>query len=208
MKTLKLLSILGCSALLFFSCEELPDKEAPPTEHPEAIPAPDNIITVQSADSLYKTYGRSRAPFIENGVNEVFEGLEKPYEATRFVTADYEKMKAYIAFIDQESKAAGVKPTGLRIYFGATKPKKGKPGRETVYMNPVKPFKGIEGDISYAIHTNLDGKKTAITVGSVLDNKIPKGANLILQTGDTQSLAGDELGWPPPPKPNDPNDYH
>ncbi len=169
---------------------------------------PDNIISVEEADSLYRTYGQNRAPFIEAGVNELYEGLDKPYEATRFVTADYEKMKAYMAFIEKESKEAGVTPKGLRIYFGATKPAKGKPGRETVFLNPVAAFKGVDGNISYAIHTDLDGIKEAITVGDVIDGKIPKPSDTKSLNGGIQSLAGDDWEYPPPPRQNDPNDYH
>ncbi|AEE18682.1 hypothetical protein JM84_0973 [Dokdonia sp. Hel_I_63] len=169
---------------------------------------PDNIIPVEEADSLYRTYGQNRAPFIEGGVNKLYEDLDKPYEATRFVTADYEKMKAYMAFIEKESKEAGVTPKGLRIYFGATKPAKGNPGRETVFLNPVAAFKGIDGDISYAIHTDVDGNKEPITVGDVIDGKIPKPSDSKLSNGVIQSLAGDDVIWPPPPIQNDPNDYH
>lgn len=169
---------------------------------------PDNIIPVQEADDLYKTYGDDRAPIIENKINDQYRDQDPPYEATRFVTADYDKLKAYIAFIDQESEEAGVTPKGLRIYFGATKPTKGKPGRETVFFNPVAAFKGIDGDISYAIHTDLDGNKQAITVGDVIDGKIPKASDTELVNGGVQSLAGDDVIWPPPPIQNDPNDYH
>ncbi|WP_298330098.1 hypothetical protein [uncultured Dokdonia sp.] len=169
---------------------------------------PDNIISVEEADSLYRTYGQNRAPFIEGGVNKMYEDLDKPYEATRFVTADYEKMKAYMAFIEKESKEAGVTPKGLRIYFGATKPTKGKPGRETVFINPVAAFKGVDGNISYAIHTDLDGNKQVITVGDVIDGKIPKPSDTKSLNGGIQSLAGDDWEYPPPPRQNDPNDYH
>jgi len=169
---------------------------------------PDNIISVQEADDLYKTYGDDRAPIIEREVNDQYRGQDPPYEATRFVTADYEKLKEYIAFIDQESKEAGVTPEGLRIYFGATEPTKGKPGRETVFFNPVAAFEGIDGDISYAIHTDSKGKKKAITVGDVIDGKIPKTSDTKLVNGGVQSLAGDDVIWPPPPIQNDPNDYH
>jgi hypothetical protein len=169
---------------------------------------PDNIISVEEADSLYRTYGQNRAPFIEGGVNKMYEDLDKPYEATRFVTADYDKLKAYIAFIDQESKEAGVSPKGLRIYFGATKPTKGKPGRETIFLNPVAAFKGVDGNISYAIHTDLDGNKQVITVGDVIDGKIPKPSDTKSLNGGIQSLAGDDWEYPPPPRQNDPNDYH
>ena len=169
---------------------------------------PDNIIPVQEADNLYKTYGDDRAPIIERNVNDQYRGQDPPYEATRFVTADYEKMKAYMAFIEKESKEAGVTPEGLRIYFGAAEPTKGKPGKETIFFNPVATFKGIDGDISYAIHTDSKGNKKAITVGDVIDGKIPKTSNTDLLYGGVQSLAGNTVTFPPPPHPNDPNDYH
>lgn len=206
MKTFKLLVLFCASALIFTSCNEHHETGDP---QPMVVAPPSNIISVDEADQWYKNYGTDRAPIIEEGVNDQYPGLTDPYQTTRFVTADYETLKNYIAFIDQESKAAGVTPQGLRIYFAATDATSKGPGKETVFMNPVATFKGVKGNISYAIATNAAGAKKAVTVGSVIDStKSPSGANLILQGGTIQSLAGDELGWPPPPYPNDPNDYH
>ena len=206
MKTLKIMTLCCISVLLFSSCEEHHDTGGP---MPIAVEDPGNIISVQEADKWYKNYGTDRAPIIEEGVNDQYPTLTDPYKTTRFVTADYETLKKYMAFIDQESKAAGVTPQGLRIYFAATDATSKGPGKETVFMNPVATFDGVKGNISYAIATSASGVKKAVTVGSVIDStKSPNGANLIFQGGSIQSLAGDDLQWPPPPYPNDSNDYH
>lgn len=206
MRTLKLCALCCISALFFISCNQNTGATAASTD---PIPPSSNIISVEQADQWYKNYESDRVDIIETGVNDQFPSLTDPYKTTRFVTADYETLKSYIAYIDQESKDAGITPKGLRIYFAATDATT-EPGKETVFMNPVTSFKGVKGNISYAIATDIKGNKTAVTVGSVIDNTTSpiSGANLLLQGGSIQSLAGDDLGWPPPPYPNDPNDYH
>lgn len=207
MKQLKPTALLCLIVLAFISCNQ---NTGATDESSEPLAPPSNIIPIAEADQWYKNYGTDKAPILEEGINDIYPALADPYEATRFVTADYETLKNYIAFIDKESSAAGVVPSGLRIYFAATNSTTKSPGKETVFMNPVTSFKGITGEISYAIATNAAGNKTAVTVGSVLDGTTSpiSGANLLLQGGSIQSLAGDDLGWPPPPYPNDPNDYH
>lgn len=216
MKKINTFALILVSTLLTTSCGDNTTNNPPvvtpiaPVEEVVVLPPSSNIISIEEADSLYVNYGNDRASLIEKSMNTKYK-LATSYESSRFVTADYETLKKYIAYIDQESKKAGVTPTGLRIYFGATDGKGKTPGRETTYFNPVMKFKGIEGDIAYAIATDATGKSTAVTVGSVLDDKKTKsntGTNRSLQGGGIQSLAGDEVTWPPPPKANDPNDYH
>lgn len=208
MKLKKQWSFLLLSGLLIWSCAEKPKSHPENQNSPQVSLSPTpNIVPVIKAGNWYKNYGNNRATFIEGSVNKEYTDLVKPYEATRFVTADYKILKEYIAFIDQESKNAGVVPSGLRFYFGATSKTTTDPGRETIFLNPVTSFKNIRGDISYAIATDSKGNKIAVTVGSVIDSKAPAGKNLIMQR-KIQSLAGDDVIWPPPPVQNDPNDYH
>ena len=205
MKTLKMIALCCIGALTIVSCGNQENQNAAAQV---VLDAPGMIIPVMQADQWFINYENERVPIIESAINDSFPALVDPFETTQFVTADYQALKDYIAYIDQESAAAGVTPEGLRIYFAATDASKGIPGRETVFMNPVTSFKGLKGNMSYAIATDIKGKKTAITVGSVIDGKKPSGTNLILQGGSIQSLAGDDFGWPPPPNPGDPNDYH
>ncbi len=209
MKQLKMTALLCLAVFAFISCNE-GNNPTVTTAMEAPIPPPTNIISVEQADNYYKNYEGTRVPIIEEGVNAAYPGLTNPFKTSRFVTVDFAQMAEYIEFIEQESKDAGVTPNGLRIYFAATDGIKGTPGKETFFMNPVVNFKGVKGDISYAIATDATGKKTAVTVGSIIDStESPiSGANLLLQGGNTQSLAFNRGTFPPPPHPGDANDYH
>lgn len=219
MKTFKSTIVLLGTLLFFSACVEKPhdhhdDDDGLPNM--DVVDEPEIIISVNDADRLFKNYGAERAKVLEEIVNSSND-LETPYIATRFVTVDYADLKQYVAFIDQESKRAGVKPEGLRFYFAKedAPTNNGKisaaDGKETIFVNPVLSFDGVNGQIAYAIQTDAAGNSTAVTVGSVIDSTKtprPKGANLLLQTTGIQSLASDTFGYPPPPIPGDPNDYH
>jgi len=222
MKTPKTLLLLLVGAFLLFSCGEHTNNQDG-DHHDDDKPTvgtvaePNIIISVEDADALFKNYGVDRADKLEVVVNQTND-LEEPYIATRFVTVDYATLQQYMNFINQESKKAGVTPEGLRFYFGQEKSPVSSDketfgaGRETIFVNPVTTFKGINGQISYAILPDGSGNYSAVTVGSVIDSDDPKnpqkGANLLLKRDGVQSLAGDTFGYPPPPVPGDPNDYH
>jgi len=128
-------------------------------------------------------------------------------DAPHFVDFDYKDLKEYLLFIESQSKEANVEIEALRFYF-AQYPSQYPSGKtpkdvnkKSLFYNPVTAFPGLIGNMSYAIQKNVDGTSEAVTVGSILD--MGKSNDT-----DVQSLAGDDLEWPPPPYPNDPNDYH
>lgn len=99
-----------------YGCGEEKQKTPEPKKEIE-VDAPSNIISLEQADSIYGNYSKHRVSIIEN--YETKERVpEEKFEASRFVDFDYETIKKYIAYIDQEAKSAGVKKvTKLRLYF-------------------------------------------------------------------------------------------
>ncbi len=217
MKKSKFLLPLFLAGVFLISCGEKPHDNGHDDDDgqgEEMVDPPEFIIPIQKADNLYLNYGDNRADFLEEIVNEQNPDLDEKYTPTRFVTVDFDEMYQYMTFVKQQSDKAKIKPEGLRFYFGQIKSKGSKgidPGVETLFFNPTATFEGIDGEISYAIKTDVNGNISAVTVGSVIDSsktqQTQKGANLLLQ-GGIQSLAGDDVHFPPPPIQNDPNDYH
>ncbi|MFT5751340.1 MAG: hypothetical protein ACI828_000515 [Flavobacteriales bacterium] len=220
MKTLKrTIALLG--TLFFLSaCAEKPQNDNHDDDGPNEeveLKAPANIISVTQADTLYQEYGSNRVGLIQNAQNVDKNGdLIDPDDArfvpaTRALVVDYNLLKSYIAYIDQEAKDSKTTVKSLRIYLGKY-PDNGyysekKPGSETVFLNPTTIFDG-GNEASFAIQNNSDGSSTAVSVGSVLGtSKLPEKSNLVLkQSGPIQSLALDDLGQIPPPY-SDKDDY-
>lgn len=218
MKNLKITSILVTVLLCISACAEKPNGEDPGHDEPvmDTVPEPDIIISVLAADSLYRNYGSDRANFLEEVVNEQNPDIDGGYNPTRFVTVEFDVLSDYLKFVSQQSAKAGIKPKGIRFYLGQIGSESEvdgiDPGPETIFFNPTAAFPGITGDISYALQIDPAGNYRAVTVGSIIDaasktQQSQKGANLLLQ-GGIQSLAGDRVGFPPPPHPGDENDYH
>lgn len=213
MKTFKSTIALLGTLLFLNACVEKPQDTNHNDDGPHEgveLKAPANIISVTQADTLYQEYGNNRVDLIQDAQNVDENG--KPIDpddarfvpATRALVVDYNMLKSYIAYIDQEAKDSKVTVKNLRIYLGKY-PDVGtysgkRPGSETVFMNPTTVFDG-GNEASFAIQNNADGSSTAVSVGSVLGtSKLPGKSNLVLkQTGPIQSLALDDMGQIPPP---------
>ena len=176
---------------------------------------PSIIIPVEDAGALFKDYEYNRISLIESKQNTDSNGNrissnDKRYiKATRSVTIDYEQLKEYLYFIEEQAAEAETEIKGLRIYFGKY-PDSGRfptgnackyPGAETVFMNPTMMHE--KDEVSFAIATNRKGGSQAIPVGEIL-NTSKKGD----QYGEeTRSLAGNTFTRIPPPDENN-NDFH
>ncbi|WP_291961204.1 hypothetical protein [Maribacter sp.] len=159
--------ILYSSILIaFINCkkEEKKDIEQP---HPIAtVSAPEGIISIKEASTLYNNYTEHRADIIEQYEQKV-RAPEKEFQVGRFVDFDYQTIKDYIAYVDQEAKNAGVeKVTKLRLYF-ANYPTKGNfpdgkpfvhPRQNSIFIVPTLNKKGED----YAFYIGENGKAELI----------------------------------------------
>ncbi|PRX53911.1 hypothetical protein [Flagellimonas meridianipacifica] len=111
-----LLLVLGGLLLIGTSCQERSKpSEEPEQEEKETVKPPSDIISIEQSKSLYDNYTRNRiAPIMafEKEMND-----DEEFEAARFVDFDYDTMKQYIAYVEQEAKKAKVDVSTFRLYF-------------------------------------------------------------------------------------------
>ena len=112
-KSLFCLVALSLFVFSFNSCAEKMEKEK--EETPEVL-APAQIVQIDEAKAMYENYTDRRLPLIQHYEDSINEGKEK-FDVARYVSYDYETIKQYLAFIEQEAKKANVEISGLRFYF-------------------------------------------------------------------------------------------
>jgi hypothetical protein len=197
----------GTYLLCFFVCfcnwscnnekKDMPNEPNTPIE----VSAPSNIISLDEANSIYDNYTKHRIALIETYESQEREPSES-FEAARFVDFDYQMIKDYIAFIDQESAKAGVKEvTKLRMYF-ANYPNENKfpDGKSVVHKRQnsifLTPTLAVNGG-NYSFYIGDDGKAKLIIdqkiqsekgIGSVSDNEETAHASLIPNFFKTTSM--------------------
>ena len=175
MKTVKRLLPQMVALLLvctfYVSCEPKPKDKATDNpeeeqEEPPIVERPDNIISLDEADVIYDNYSQHRVALIEPYENKKRSPEEK-FEAARFVDFDYDTVKQYIAYVDQEAKKAGVKKvTKLRLYFAnypedKTFPDKKEvvhPRQNSIFMIPTLDSDGI----NYGFYIGPNGEASLI----------------------------------------------
>ncbi|GMN07428.1 hypothetical protein MTsPCn5_28170 [Croceitalea sp. MTPC5] len=147
-------------AILTLSCEQQ-KKEHQPEPTPEVekvVKAPEGIISLADADSLYVDYSDRRANNIAK-IESQNQDDGKPFVPTRFVSFDIDSLKQYIAYVEHEAKKGGAKTDSLRIYFGNYgKRNKKYLRRNTVFIVPAAEVNGDYGGIFIA----ADGKAQLI----------------------------------------------
>ncbi len=157
-----------CTFMLFsmLSCNTEKKEKSIESKAPIEVLAPSNIISLEDANSTYDNYTKHRINIIASYETQQRVPQEK-FEPARFVDFDYEMMKDYIAYVDQEAKKAGVKKvTKLRMYF-ANYPneKKFKDGKEVVHPRQnsifITPTLEKNGG-NYSFYIGNDGKPELI----------------------------------------------
>lgn len=195
-------------------------KENTPEENPPVLEAPANIVSLEQADAIYANYSKHRIPAIESYETKQ-RAPSEAFEAARFVDFDYQMIKDYIAYVDQEAEKAGVKKvTKLRMYFANYPNEKTFPdGKEVVherqnsiFMTPTLAKNGG----NYSFYIGDDGKPELIIdwkaemhkgMGSVPEQQEKTHASLVpsfFTTNnsmfDGQSLILNRGNNGPPPK--------
>lgn len=178
--------ILALSAfvLTMGSCAEKKQPKQEKEQIQKEVKAPESIISLKEANSIYDNYTKHRVSLIENYETEQRAPSEE-FISARFVDFDYKTIKNYIAYVDQEASKAGVKEvTKLRLYF-ANYPNEGKfsdgkrivhPRQNSVFMVPTLDKNGE----NYGFYIGDDGKAQLISdwkqgnkVGMGLDTSNP-----------------------------------
>lgn len=209
--------------VVFTNCNENNKTKPQPEEEqvkPSVAEAPVNIISLQQADAIYTNYSKHRIPMIEN--YETKERLPSAkFEAARFVDFDYDTLKNYLAYVDQEAANAGVKKvTKLRMYF-ANYPDENtfKDGKNVVHprQNSLFLIPTLEKDGgNYSFYIGEDGKPKLVIdwkdhqlekgMGSTLEQSQTARASIMpnffssLNSYNSTSLILNRSGSGPPPK--------
>lgn len=122
-------------AFLFYSCNG--EAKKPREEDKSEVLAPAQIVEIPQAKSMYDHYTVRRVPLIQRYEDSINRGrgydkiqlqdqnkaanqedsAPKPFDVGRFVYYDYETIKQYMAYIEQEAEAAGVEISTLRFYY-------------------------------------------------------------------------------------------
>ena len=133
-KLLFRLIVLSLFVFSFNSCVEKTEKEK---EETPIVDAPAQIVQIDQAKKMYDLYTERRVSLIQHFEDSINRSKQnntirqekkadmkadigekgKAFDVARYVSYDYETIKQYMAFIEQEAKKANVEISGLRFYF-------------------------------------------------------------------------------------------
>lgn len=163
----KILALLVLTTA-FIACDGVPDKTD--DDGAEYNGPPKQIISVKDAKSMYDSYTDRRSTIIKK-YEEEQDSTEKFYP-TRYGQYDFETMKHYMAYLEDQAKMAKVKITGLRYYF-ANYPADGSVGdtkeyekHNSFFILPTAEFNGEE--LGFFIRVDDDGNRNAVPVRDVV----------------------------------------
>lgn len=115
-KTKKILLSSIASVVFIISLNSCAEKVEKQKEEASLVVAPAQIVLIDQAKSMYDNYSERRSPLIQRYEDSINGGKEK-FDVARYVSYDYETIKQYLAFIEQEAAKANVEISGLRFYL-------------------------------------------------------------------------------------------
>lgn len=119
----------------FMGCKKGDKKEDPPNEPDTEVKAPKQIVTVARAKAMFENYTTRRAPLIEKYEDSVDRYVKKrkdTFDVARYIYYDYDTIKQYLKYIEQEAKLANVEISTLRFYFSNYPDKARFPDRDSI----------------------------------------------------------------------------
>ncbi len=159
---------LGCTLMLLASCQQKPKQEKtddpPQQEEREVVKPPKSIISLEESKELYDNYTRNRVECIKTF--EMERSDDENFEVARWSAYDFDEVKQYIAFVEQEAKKAKVDVSTLRFYF-ANYPNKEKfpDGKPVVHPRQnsifIVPTIKVDGQ-NFGFYIGADGEAKLI----------------------------------------------
>ncbi|MCM4164521.1 MULTISPECIES: hypothetical protein [unclassified Arenibacter] len=194
MKNLKRTQAKLCVGALivfgFTSCEQKKEKNPVKEPAPTEISAPKQIVSVAQAKTMYDAYGERRVGLIEAYENEL--APEKKFDVARFGYYDYNTIKEYMDYIEQEAKRANVEISSLRFYFSNYPDKKTfDDGREIKHPKQnsffiIPALKENDREYGFYIREEDDGKNVPVLLTDNLEPKKEAGTD---RSGESKSEA-------------------
>ena len=207
MKNLKRIHAKLCLGILVVfglaSCEQKKEKTPVTEPEPMEINAPKQIVSVSQAKTMYDAYGERRVGLIEKYENEL--APEKKFDVARFGYYDYNTIKEYMTYIEQEAKKANVEISSLRFYFSNYPDKKTfEDGREIKHPKQnsffiIPAVKDNDREYGFYIREEDDGKNVPILLTDNLEPKKDEAMDRMQQTGESKSEASFMPTAPPAP---------
>ena len=143
------------------SCAE--KKENVQDREQTEVLAPNQIIPIAEAKGMYDNYSNRRVPLIQKYEDSINDNKEK-FDVARYVSYDYETIKQYLAYIEQEAQKANVEISGLRFYFSnypneaffpGTKDSLKHPRQNSILLSPTLKRR----DRDYLFYVEGDGEQ-------------------------------------------------
>ncbi len=197
-KIKKLILPLLCTSVLSYSlvsCKDNKETQSEENKHEdkvvEDVKPPEQIVSIDQAREMYNNYSKHRVEVIND--YEMRTRTDSNFEAARYSSYDYETIKQYLAYVEQEAKKANVNISTLRFYFSNYPDKKifenGKkiihPKQNSFFMLPTLEKDG-ENFGFYVV--DVDGKTEARLIKNAPQNS-EKGMGTNNSVKDTKSYA-------------------
>lgn len=148
-----IISISAMTLILTLGCK--PEGETRTAS--EDVDRPGQIITVERAASLFKEYTDKRVPHV---LMELDSAEQAQYIPARYTEFDFDVIKQYISYIEQEAGSAQKDIKSLRIYYAVYPPNTGnKSKKSTVFLVPTTDF----GDVNRAFKVDHENGKAIAT---------------------------------------------
>lgn len=161
--------LLSSFLLILGACQQQKKQESkedePTQEEPrERVKPPEQIISIEESKKLFDNYTKNRVESIQAYELEV--NKDENFKVARFSSFDYATFKQYMAYIEQEAKAAKVDITTLRFYFANYPNEKEFPdGRKVVHPRQnslfVVPTIDVDGE-NFGFFIGANGKAELI----------------------------------------------
>lgn len=111
--------------VLISSCKQQANtEETQPTTSSERITKPEKIVSLKNAQSMYSNYSERRVPIIQQYEDRLMEDKanqgnqeQDSFIVARYIHYDYQTIKDYLAYIEQEAADANVEISSLRFYL-------------------------------------------------------------------------------------------
>ncbi|WP_105000166.1 hypothetical protein [Aureicoccus marinus] len=162
------LALCGSVCLFLSSCNTQGKNENAPAENAAkeaTVQPPKDLISLKEAKRLYDGYSINRVPIIE-----AYEAKRDPQEfvVARYAAFDFETIRQYVSYVEQEANKAGVEVESLRFYFGNNPNSPTYPnGRQVVHPRQngifiLPTLVNAERDQEFGFYIGSDGKAQLI----------------------------------------------
>lgn len=171
------MAVCGALCMLLGSCDSQVKKEQQETSAEstaEKVNPPKDLISLKEAKGLYDNYSKNRVPIIEAYESERESGDN--FVVGRYASFDFQTIKQYVSFVEQEADKAGVEVESLRFYFSNKPDAQTYAGREVVHPRQngifiVPTMNDKERDQELGFYIGTDGKAQLIRDWSAAQKK-------------------------------------